>query len=183
MKWYTGHVNENSEISYEKTHLHTDDLLHGYIFTHGNVELQSLLTRFERSNDTRVQTALDDIRLRVAEFDASKTQEDLPGFLKYLERRLRGINTSQSVPTSKTTSRQQINEDLPQFDTISNKSRTSSTTTTTATSSSNRQYGRQHFRSTGTTNGYHQRPIPPRRTSSNQGKTKCLLFYISKNQL
>jgi len=168
MKWYTGHVNENSEISYEKTHLHTDDLLHGYIFTHGNVELQSLLTRFERSNDTRVQTALDDIRLRVAEFDASKTQEDLPGFLKYLERRLRGINTSQSVPTSKTASRQQINEELPQFDTISNKSRTSSGTTTTATSSSNRQYGRQHFRSTGTTNGHHQRPIPPRRTSSNQ---------------
>ena len=170
MKWYTGQVNENSEISYEKTHLHMDDLLHGYVFTHGNSELQTLLARLERSNDTRIQTALDDIRLRVAEFDASKTQDDLPGFLKYLERRLRGINTSQSVPTSKTTSKQQINEESPSFDTISNKSRTSSVTTTTATSSSNRQYGRQQFRPTGTSNGY-QRPIPPRRTSSNQGNS------------
>ena len=170
MKWYTGHVNENSEISYEKAHLHMDDLLHGYIFTHGNSELQLLLQRFEQSNDTRIQTALDDIRLRVAEFDASKTQQDLPGFLKYLERRLRGINTSQSVPTSKTSSKQQINEEYPPFDTISNKSRTSSTTTTTATSSSNRQYGRQQLRS----NGHHQRPIPPRRTSSNQGKSSTM---------
>lgn len=177
MKWYTGHVNENSEIAYEKNQLHTDDLLHGYIVTHGNRETQTLLKQLEQSNDTRIQTALDDIRLRVAEFDASKTEEDLPGFLRYLERRLRGINTSQSAPASKNPSKQHMNDENPPFDTISNKSRASST----GTSSSNRQFGRQHLRSTAN-ESQSARPIPPRRSSSNQGKAQTKSSMINMHR-
>ena len=155
MKWYTGHVSENSEISYEKSHLHTGDLLHGYISTHGNEECQAILARLQQSNDSRVQTALDDIRSRVVEFDASKTQNDLPGFMGYLERRLRGINVTKTPPA--TGVNQQSNgkrsipnprtvEDNPQVDAVSIKSRTSSETNKeTSSSSSSRQLGRQHF--------------------------------------
>ena len=188
MKWYTGHVSENSEISYEKPHLHSGDLLHGYISTHGNEECQAILARLLQSNDSRVQTALDDIRSRVAEFDASKTQDDLPGFMVYLESRLRGINSTKTSTTTvvkqqnngrRSIPNQKTGEDNPVVDTISIKSRTSSgTNRETSSSSSSRQLGRQQLRSsvsTGGSNGHH--PTPPRRSSqssSNQGKDSSI---------
>ncbi|CAF3283791.1 unnamed protein product [Rotaria sp. Silwood2] len=96
MKWYTGQVNENSEISYNAHHIDADDLLHGHILAHSSRETQSLLRRIQSSNDTRIHAALDDIRSRVAQFDASKTREDLHVFMRYLESRLRDLNNNSS---------------------------------------------------------------------------------------
>ncbi|CAF3187027.1 unnamed protein product, partial [Rotaria sp. Silwood2] len=96
MKWYTGQVNENSEISYNAHHIDADDLLHGHILAHSSRETQSLLMRLQSSNDPRIHAALDDIRSRVAQFDASKTREDLHVFMRYLESRLRDLNNNSS---------------------------------------------------------------------------------------
>jgi hypothetical protein len=176
MKWYTGQVSENSEISYNTFQTNADDLLHGYISTHSNREYQELLARLQASKDTRIHTALDDIRLRVAQFDASKTQEDLHVFMRYLELRLRDINNnnfSQKPPTN----------GHQQSDNISVKSRTSSSTTGTSKEpSSSRQLGRQHLRSSGNVGGTNDHPVPPpRRTSQssvNQGRLRKRILLI-----
>jgi len=153
MKWYTGQVSENSEIGH---HVHTDDLLHGYIHTHSNRETQALLASLQASNDTRIHAALDDIRSRVAQFDASKTQEDLQVFMRYLESRLRDLQNKKA------------NLSKPQvIESVSIKSRSNSTSVEQPTSST-RQVGRQK--------------IPSRRTSqssSNQGRLS--LFYSTYN--
>lgn len=162
MKWYTGQVNENSEISNNAHHHPVDDLLHGYISTHSNRETQTLLAQLQASNDARIHAALDDIRSRVAQFDASKTREDLHTFMRYLESRLKDLNNTKIINQRQET------------DNVSVKSRTNSVNTSAVAS---RQLGRQHFRSSGSsgegTNGY--QPTPPRRTSqssANQGMRK-----------
>ncbi len=163
MKWYTRQVSENSEICYNAHHVHTEDLLSGYIATHSNRETQALLKRLQASTDARVHAALDDIRSRVAQFDASKAQEDLHVFMRYLESRLRDINNKS------TSSRPAANG--PQTNTMTTEVKNREIPTT-------RQLGRQHLRSSGGsgdgTNGQ-QQPTPPRRasqSSANQGKTR-----------
>lgn len=103
------------------------------------------------SNDSSIQTALDEIRLRVLEFDASKTQDDLQVFMGYLERRLRGIITTRKITRS-------VDGSSTPTDTLSVQSQ----------NGSNRQLGRQQLRNV-------QPPTVPRRSSqssSNQGKIK-----------
>ncbi|CAF3569819.1 unnamed protein product [Rotaria sordida] len=188
MKWYTGQVSENSEICYNTPHIDNDDLLYNYIMTHSNREIQLLFARLQASNDIRIHAALDDIRLRVVQFDTSKSPEDLHVFMRYLESRLRDISNKSlslsSTTTTRTTTSNHINEQRrmsnstttngyhtqQQPDALSIKSRTSSTVD--KETSSQRQLGRQHLRSSsnrtgggggGGTNG-HQLP-PPRRGS------------------
>jgi hypothetical protein len=196
MKWYTGQVSENSEICYNTPHSNNDDLLYGYISTHSNRETQLLLARLQASNDTRMHAALDDMRLRVAQFDASKSPEDLHVFMRYLESRLRDINNkNSSSSTTTTTTSSNMNgprristggtingyhtQQQQQSDTISIKSRTSSIATGASKDTPPlRQLGRQHLRSSGNIaggrelNGSHPPPPPPRRASQssvNQG--------------
>jgi hypothetical protein len=141
MKWYTGQVSENSEICYNAHHVHPDDLLHGYISTHSNRETQELLDRLQRSNDARIHAALDDIRSRVAQFDASKTRDDIHVFMRYLESRLRDLNNHKSSTKS--------NGHQPSTD----------------VNAPTRQLGRQALRSSGS-NGDGQQPvILPRQTN------------------
>ena len=158
MKWYTGQVSENSEICYNPHHAHPDDLLHGYISTHSNRETQELLTRLEQSNDLRIHAALEDIRSRVAQFDASKTRDDIHVFMRYLESRLRDLNNKKFSTKSN-------GHHPPPAD-------AQPTTTTT------RQLGRQALRSSGN-NGESQQPaVPPRRasqSSTNQGNYSIFL--------
>jgi hypothetical protein len=150
MKWYTGHVSENSEICYDAHHADADDLLHGYITTHSNRETQALFARLQASNDARIHAALDDIRSRVAAFDASKGREDLHVFMRYLESRLRDLKNGHE-----------------QIETVS------TTSTTNKETVPSRQLGRQHLRSTGNngreTNGDHQ-PRRASQSSANQGR-------------
>lgn len=192
MKWYTGQVSENSEICYNTPHLDHDDLLYAYISAHSNRDTQLLLSRLQASNDIRIHAALDDIRLRVAQFDAVKSAEDIHVFMRYLESRLRDINNKNMSISSTTTSSQlngkrQISNGFhrQQSDTISIKSRTSSIGKDTPTL---RQMGRQHRKSSGNlvgggggdggTNEYqstqHPPTAPPRRASQssvvNQGR-------------
>ncbi|CAF2829261.1 unnamed protein product [Rotaria sp. Silwood2] len=159
MKWYTGQVNENSEISYHTHHIDADDLLYGYILTHSNRETQALFMRLQSSNDPRIHAALDDIRSRVAQFDASKTREDLHVFMRYLESRLRDLNNNKTPSYNDITSGQQ-----QQSDNISIKSRTNDPNKETSTL---RQLGRQHLRSSSSTgnatNG--NQPVSSRRSS------------------
>jgi hypothetical protein len=164
MKWYTGQVSENSEICYNPQHIHADDLLHGYISTHSNRETQALLARLQASTDARIHAALDDIRSRVAQFDASKTRDDLHVFMRYLESRLRDLNNKNSSYGHQ------------ESDHISIKYRANSVTTDVNNKdiSRSRQLGRQHLRSSGNieegTNNH--QPTPPRRasqSSANQG--------------
>lgn len=175
MKWYTGQVSDNSEIWSSATTNGSQDLLNGYISMHGNAETQALYARLQTSNDIRVHAALDDIRLRVVQFDASKSAQDLNMFMRYLESRLRDL-------VQKTFARDNA-------ETVSIKSRASSTaniaqreTPTTLP----RQYGRKHHGSsnnlqggptttTTATNGHHGPVAPPRRisqSSTNQGIVK-----------
>ena len=196
MKWYTGQVSENSEICYNTPHVDNDDLLYGYVSAHSNREIQSLLARLQASNDIRIHAALDDIRLRVSQFDSSKSPEDLHVFMRYLESRLRDINNkniSSSSTTTTTTSNHAnghrkisnggttngYHNQQQQSDSMSIKSRTSSIATGASKETPpSRQFGRQHLRSSGNltgggggTNG-HQPPPPPRRASQssvNQG--------------
>jgi len=149
MKWYTGQVSENSEICYNAHHTHSDDLLHGYISTHSNRETQELLARLQRSNDARIHAALDDIRSRVAQFDASKTRDDIHVFMRYLESRLRDLNNHKSS-TKSAANGHQPSENIP----------TDVNTTTTT-----RQLGRQALRSSGSNGDGGHQPIPPRRGS------------------
>lgn len=193
MKWYTGQVSENSEICYNTPQTDHDDLLFGYISRHSNREIQSLLARLQASNDIRIHAALDDIRLRIAQFDASKSQDELPVFMRYLESRLRDISNKNTIPSTTTSSHSNGQRRIsnggntngyshqPQSDTISIKSRTSSIGTGLGKETPPlRQLGRQHLRSTGnlagggggTTNGHHPPLPPPRRasqSSANQG--------------
>ena len=161
MKWYTGQVSENSEICYNTHHIPPDDLLHGYISAHSNRDTQELLARLQRSNDGRIHAALDDIRSRVTQFDASKTQGDLQVFMRYLESRLRDLNNKNSPKKSASNGLQQADEN----------NRDNAPT---------RQLGRQQLRSSGSstegTNGH--QPTPPRRSSqssANQGISKSTL--------
>ena len=102
MKWYTGQVSANSEICYNAHNIPADDLLYGYISSHSNRETQLLLARLQASNDIRIHAALDDIRLRVAQFDASKSPEDLHVFMRYLESRLRDISNKNAGSSTTT---------------------------------------------------------------------------------
>jgi hypothetical protein len=192
MKWYTGQVSENSEICYNTPHIDTDDHLYAYIAAHSNRDTQLLLARLQASNDIRIHAALDDIRLRVAQFDASKTPDELPIFMRYLESRLRDINNKNPLPSTAPSSASNgrrrkssggTNNGYPsqqQSDTISMKSRTSSIGTGLGKDTPPlRQLGRQHLRSTGNlagggggTNGHQPPPLPRRssQSSTNQGK-------------
>jgi len=200
MKWYTGQVSENSEICYNTPHVDNHDLLHGYVSEHSNRDTQLLLARLQASNDIRIHAALDDIRLRVAQFDASKSREDLHVFMRYLESRLRDINNKNPSSSSTTTStnmngQRRISnggitngyhhQQQQQSDTLSIKSRTSSIATGASKDTPPfRQLGRQHIRSSGNlaggggTNGHQPPPPPPRRASQssvNQG------IYLNKS--
>jgi hypothetical protein len=173
MKWYTGQVSENSEICYNAHHIDVDDLLYGYISTHSNQETQTLLARLQASNDARIHAALDDIRSRVAQFDASKTQGDLHVFMRYLESRLRDLNNKS------------LSNEHQQSDNVSNKSQTNSgTTSANKDTLPTRQLGRQYLRSSGSIGGEtnNHQPTPPRRSSqssANQGKkNKDKLYFI-----
>lgn len=163
MKWYTGQVSENSEIGHHARQHSPVDLLHGYISTHSNRETQELLARLQRSNDGRIHAALDDIRSRVEQFDASKTQEDLHVFMRYLESRLRDLNHSRSTSNG----RQPVEENSTKIQSNGTKKENLSA----------RQLGRQQLRSTGNvgeSNNNHQQPTPPRRSSqssTNQGNS------------
>lgn len=166
MKWYTGQVSENSEIGHHARQHSPVDLLHGYVSAHSNRETQELLERLQRSNDARIHAALDDIRSRVEQFDASKTQEDLHVFMRYLESRLRDLNQSRSVSNG----RGHVEENSTRNQTNGNRKENLSA----------RQLGRQHLRSTGnvgeTSNGH--QPTPPRRSSqssTNQGRSTSTL--------
>ncbi|CAF0981224.1 unnamed protein product [Adineta ricciae] len=170
MKWYTGQVSENSEICYNHTnHLDGHDLLAGYISAHSNQETKNLFARLQASNDARIHAALDDIRSRVAQFDASKTQGDVQVFMRYLESRLRDLNTKKTLHKSIVNGAVINGQPL---DNISTKSRTSSTSTNVnKDSSTSRQFGRQHIRSSSSMGGGsntkmngHQ-TTPPRRLS------------------
>ena len=195
MKWYTGQVSENSEICYNNPQMEHDDLLFGYISRHSHREMQSLLARLQASNDIRIHAALDDVRLRIAQFDASKSQDELPVFMRYLESRLRDISSKNPIPSTTKSSHSNGQRRMsnggstngyshpPQSDTISIKSRTSSIGTGLGKETPPlRQLGRQHLRSTGniagggTTNGHHPPPPPPpppprraSQSSANQG--------------
>lgn len=157
MKWYTGQVSENSEICYNAHQPPPDDLLQGYVSAHSHRDIQELLARLQQSNDARIHAALDDIRSRVVQFDASKSQGDLHVFMRYLESRLRDLNQTRSAsngrqPTEENSIKSQTNRNAKD---------------------PNRQFGRQQqIRSSGniteTTNA-----TPPRRSSqssANQGK-------------
>lgn len=178
MKWYTGQVNENSEISYHSHHNDADDLLHGYITAHSNRDTQTILARLQASSDPRIHAALDDIRSRVAQFDASKTREDLHVFMRYLESRLRDLNNK--ISSSKVTSLDEITNGNQQ----SNNTSLKNSTTQIANDSNketSRQVGRQQLRSS--TNGINGHPpIPSRRSSqssNNQGRfISPLIFYF-----
>lgn len=196
MKWYTGQVSENSEICYNTPHLDHDDLLYAYISAHSNRETQSLLSRLQASNDIRIHAALDDIRLRVAQFDAVKSAEDVHVFMRYLESRLRDIG-SKNMSAPSTARSSQLNGQKPmsngdltngfhrqQSDTISMKSRTSSIGTGLGKDTPPlRQMGRQYQKSSGNLAGgsTNEHPLPPtappRRTSQssvvNQGSRIC----------
>ncbi|CAF4737167.1 unnamed protein product [Rotaria socialis] len=180
MKWYTGQVNENSEISYHAHHTDADDLLYGYVSTHSNRELQALLARLQASHDPRIHAALDDIRSRVAQFDASKTREDLHVFMRYLESRLRDLNNKKS--SSKTILHDEMTNGHQQSDSASVKSRSTSTSNNDSnkeTSSSSRQLGRQHLRSSTSTgsgiNGH--QPIPSRRSSQSSNNQENPVMF------
>ncbi|CAF4745464.1 unnamed protein product [Rotaria sp. Silwood2] len=200
MKWYTGQVSENSEICYNTPHADNDDLLYNYIITHSNREIQLLLARLQSTNDIRIHAALDDIRLRVAQFDASKSPEDLHVFMRYLESRLRDISnknpSSSSTTTTRTTASNHMNEQRrmsngtttsgypiqQQPDTLSVKSRTSSIVAgADKETPSQRQLGRQHLRSSGSkttgggTNG-HQLPPPRRGSQSSANQENPAVF-------
>lgn len=162
MKWYTGQVSENSEICYKAHQAPPDDLLHGYVSAHSNRETKELLARLQGSNDARIHAALDDIRSRVLQFDASKSQGDLHVFMRYLESRLRDLNQTRSASNG----RQQTEENPVKNQTNGN------------TKDNNlpiRQLGRQQLRSSGTieeNKKTHPQPTPPRRSSqssANQG--------------
>ncbi|CAF0955789.1 unnamed protein product [Rotaria sordida] len=168
MKWYTGQVNENSEISYNTHHIDNDHLLYGYILTHSNHETQSLLMRLQSSNDPRIHAALDDIRSRVAQFDISKTREDLHVFIRYLESRLRDLNNNNN----------DIINTYQQSDNISIKNRINESNKEILSSSSlssSREFGRQYFRSSNTTN-IHQ-PISSRRSSQSSANQENATIF------
>ena len=174
MKWYTGQVSENSEICYNAHHAPSDDLLHGYVATHSNRETQEILARLQRTNDATIHAALDDIRSRVAQFDASKTQEDLHVFMRYLESRLRDLNNKKSSTKSNSNGQQQ----QQQSDNTTIKNRTNSPANDV--NPPVRQLGRQHLRSAGnigeSSNG--QQATPPRRgsqSSANQGNPQKII--------
>lgn len=186
MKWYTGQVSENSEICYNTPNVDQNDLLYHYVNRHSNREIQSLLARLQASQDVRIHTALDDIRLRVAQFDASKSADDIHMFMRYLESRLRDINNKNIVSSTRAEDPKRFtnggsSNGYQQTDAMSVKSRTSSVANINSkeTPTLPRQLGRQHLRSSGNlaggeSNGYHhhQPPPPPRRSSQssvNQG--------------
>ena len=171
MKWYTGHVSENSEIGLEPPNLNADDLLKGYIAAHSNRETQVLLDRLRASTDARIHLALDDIRSRVAQFDTSKTRDDVQVFMRYLESRLRDLSSNTSS-SSASLPKQQANGKKPQLDTLSIKSRTSSSTTTGPSKDTppSRQVGRQQLRSAG--GNPSQQPVPPRRGSQSSANVE-----------
>lgn len=172
MKWFTGQVSDNSEIWSNPPSNDHQDLLSGYISAHGNADVQSLFTRLQKSNDIRVHAALDDIRLRVTQFDASKSSQDLNMFMRYLESRLRDL-------AQKTFARENS-------ETVSIKSRTSSTVNVAQRETPNtlpRQYGRKHHGSSGNisgasaTNGHQAPTAAPRKSSQsnhNQGKSRSV---------
>jgi hypothetical protein len=177
MKWYTGQVSENSEICYTAHHVDANDLLNGYISTHSNRETQALLARLQASNDARIHAALDDIRSRVAQFDTSKTQEDVHVFMRYLESRLRDLSNKKS--SNKPIANDEItNGQQQQSDNVSIKSRTSANKDI----QSSRQPGRQHLRSSGSIGGVNgHQSTPPRRpsqSSANQGRQFIHLFFL-----
>ncbi|CAF4889408.1 unnamed protein product [Rotaria magnacalcarata] len=194
MKWYTGQVSENSEICYNASHTHNEDLLYNYISAHSSRETQMLLARLQASIDIRIHAALDDVRLRVAQFDASKSPDDIHVFMRYLESRLRDIgskNLSTSSATATATgASNHVNgqrrlsngttatngyhsqQQQQQPDTLSMKSRTNSIVTGVSKETPpQRQVGRQQLRSNGNKAGGgggadgHQPPLPPRRAS------------------
>jgi hypothetical protein len=187
MKWYTGQVSENSEICFNTAHSGSNDLLYGYITAHSHRETQAILARLQASRDIRIHAALDDIRFRVAQFDESKSQQDLQVFMRYLESRLRDLNNKNAAVLSDVNGQQQRRTskgsltngnarhyDVP--DSISMKSRASSTANVASRETppvAPRQMGRQHHRSSGNidlggANG-HEPSAPPRRTSQSSG--------------
>ncbi|CAF1156252.1 unnamed protein product [Rotaria sordida] len=177
MKWYTGQVNENSEISYNTHHIDADDLLYGYILTHSNRETQALFMDLQSSNDPRIHAALDDIRSRVAQFDTSKTRDDLHVFMRYLESRLRDLNHNKNL----------LNNDIinthQQSDNISIKNRTNESNKEipppSSSSSSSRQFGRQHIRSSnnmGNTTNIHQSISSRRSSQSSANQENSAVF-------
>ncbi|CAM4899131.1 unnamed protein product [Rotaria socialis] len=194
MKWYTGQVSENSEICYNTPHIHNEDLLFNYISAHSSRETQMLLARLQTSTDTRIHAALDDVRLRVAQFDASKSPDDIHIFMRYLESRLRDISSKNlSTPSATTTAARTSNrvngqrrlsngttatngyhsqqQQQQQSDALSIKSRTNSIVTGVSKETPpQRQVGRQQLRSNGSKAGEggangHQPLPPPRRAS------------------
>ncbi|CAF0889965.1 unnamed protein product, partial [Didymodactylos carnosus] len=173
MKWYTGQVSENSEICYMNKN--NDDLLKGYITAHGTREMNNLFDKLHNSTDVRIQAALDDIRLRVVQFDQSKSQNDLQAFMLYLESRLKDLSRISVIPRD-------INGD-------DNRAKRTQSQTSLRTSSSNeniidnnqsnsneknkqpsRQLGRQQMRPT--TNGHSN--TQKRRPSTNRDKEEDL---------
>ena len=205
MKWYTGQVNENSEICYNTSHIDNDDLLYTYILKYSNREIQLILEQLQTSNDIRIHAALDDIRSRVVQFDASKSSEDLHIFMRYLESRLRDINNKNisspsTTPSNHTNVQRRLTNNATkngyhtpqqrqQSDTTSLKSRISSIAIDANRGTSPpRQFGRQHHRSfgsitttTGRESNVHPSP-PPRRTghsSINQG-IDCIMNQFDK---
>ena len=178
MKWYTGQVNENSEISYNTHLIDADDLLYGYISTHSNSETQVLLTRLQASNDPHVHKVLDDIRTRVAQFDTSKTREDLHVFMRYLESRLRSLNnkisSSKQVSTDKSINGYQQSSNAAEPDRIH-----SVTNETNQEIPPTHQLDRQRLRSSGNNeSGTNMQQVASRRSSqlnANQGeRTKSI---------
>ena len=181
MKWYTGQVSENSEICYNPGHIHTNDLLAAYVMSHSRSDIQAIFQRLQSSNDNRIHAALDDMRLRVQQFDSSKSAQDLHVFMRYLESRLRDLYNKTTSATVKS-ERRIINghSNTPEnLERISLRSRASSTANVAGRETPTtlpRQYGRQHHRSSGNLDGAinGQGPqAPPRRpsqSSNNQGR-------------
>ncbi|CAF1582382.1 unnamed protein product [Adineta steineri] len=174
MKWYTGQVSANSEICYNPHYIDPNDLLTGYISTHSNQEIQALFSRLQASNDARIHAALDDIRSRVAQFDITKTQEDLHTFMRYLESRIRDLSNKKTLNKS-ILNDVVINGQQQQSDNVSIKSRGSSITPGAMKDvPSSRQLGRQQIRSSVSNGGVGMNghsTTPPRQssqTSSNQ---------------
>ena len=204
MKWYTGQVNENSEICYNTSYIDNEDLLYTYILKYSNREIQLILERLRTSNDIRIHAALDDICSRVAQFDASKSSEDLHIFMRYLESRLRDINNKnlsspsaassnyangqRQITSSATRNGYHASQQRQQSDTTSIKSRVNSIAIdANRETPSSRQFGRQHHRSSGSMttterrSNAHSLP-PPRRTSHsgiNQG-IDCMMNQFRK---
>ena len=201
MKWYTGQVSENSEICFNTAHNGDNDLLHGYVSTHSNRETQTILARLQASRDIRIHAALDDIRFRVAQFDQSKSRQDLQVFMRYLESRLRDLNNKNAPILTDTNGQQRRTSkgsltngharqsELP--DAISVKSRASSTANVASRETppvAPRQMGRQHHRSSGNIDGGgangHEPSVPPRRpsqSSTNQGQCLQIIPRRSSN--